>query len=124
MRQKVTVNNMGFLRKARAVFHDDWCSQCQSEMEVLKKQLYMLPMMVGHYISHSDAEYYKKNLILVSKKADIQTGMYACGIILYKCPKCCHRAVKLSIFLPVRDQEKQEEAFLFEKGEFDDFLNF
>lgn len=82
----------------------------------------MLPMMVGHYVAHKDADYYKKNLVPVDKKADIPTGMYACGIIEYKCPKCCHRAVKLSIFLPVRDQEKPEDAYLFENGEMDDFL--
>lgn len=114
---------MGILRKAKALFHDDWCSKCQSEMNVEKKKLYMLPMMVGHYTSHSSPDYYKKNLVPVLKKADIPTGMYACGVISYKCPKCCNRAVKLSIFLPVRDQEKPEDAFLFEKGELDDFLN-
>ena len=48
--------------------------------------------------------------------------MYACGLIAYQCPQCSHRMVKASIFLPVRDQEKAEEAILFEKGELDDLL--
>lgn len=48
--------------------------------------------------------------------------MYACGAILYECPECGHRAVKLSIFLPVRDVEKPEDAFYFENGELDDFI--
>lgn len=112
---------MGILNKIRAAFHDDWCSKCQTPMEDMWRQLYMLPMTVGNYVSHNSANYYKENLIKVERKADIPTGMYACGIIKYRCPKCGHQITKLSIFLPVRDQEKQEEAILFENGELDDF---
>lgn len=32
---------MGLFRKIRGAFHDDWCSQCQNEMEVVHKQLYL-----------------------------------------------------------------------------------
>ena len=39
-------------KKFRATFHDDWCPDCYEKMEVLKKQLYSLPLMVGHYESH------------------------------------------------------------------------
>ena len=113
---------MSFLRKMRAIFHDDWCSKCQSQMEEKKRQLYQLPMTVGHYTSHQRAEYYQQNLVKVNGKADIPIGNYACGMKVYECPACGHRAVKLSIFLPVRDQEKHEEALLFENGEMDDFL--
>ena len=39
---------MGIIRKMRAVFHEDWCNLCQSEMDVMHKQLYALPdMTVG-----------------------------------------------------------------------------
>ncbi len=113
---------MGFLRKLRSNFHDDWCSECQNVMEERSRKLYMLPMMVGHYVSHNEPEYYKQNLILVNCKADIPTGKYACGIIAYRCPECFHKAVKLSIFLPVRDQEKYEDVFYFKNGEMDDFV--
>ncbi len=113
---------MGFFRKLQALFHDDWCSICKTEMAETKRQLHMLPMTVGNYTAHSDAAYYKKNLVKVEKKAEIPAGYYACGIIAYQCPACGHRAVKLSIFLPVRDQEQYEDAYLFEKGEMDDFL--
>ena len=94
---------MSILRKIRSIFHDDWCSECTSVMETRKKQLYMLPQLVGNYVSHSNASYYKKNLIKVNKKAEIPTGYYACGIYEYRCPKCNNKLVKLSIFLPVRD---------------------
>lgn len=111
---------MGLFRKIRSTFHDDWCSQCQNEMEVVHKQLYLLPdMIVGHYIQHDDADYYKRNLVKVSKKADIPTGMYACGMHVYRCPYCGHRAVKLTVFLPVRDEEKLEQVLYFENGEMD-----
>jgi hypothetical protein len=113
---------MGFIRKICSVFHDDWCSKCQSKMDERKRQLYMLPMTVGHYVSHSNLDYYKQNLIKVNYKADIPTGTYACGIIVYECPKCNHRAVKLSIFLPVRDEEKYEDGMYLENGEMDDFI--
>lgn len=113
---------MGIFRKFLANFHDDWCSQCQTTMEEKNRKLYMLPMMVGHYVSHKDANYYKKNLIPVNYKADIPTGKYACGIIVYRCPECLHQAVKLSIFLPVRDQEKYEECLYFDNGEMDDYI--
>lgn len=111
---------MGVFRKMRAAFHDDWCSQCQTQMVERERKLFALPnMMVGHYVSHKEPEYYYQNLRAVSRKADIPSGMYACGLIAYQCPQCGHRAVKASIFLPVREQEKIEEAILFEKGELD-----
>lgn len=113
---------MSFLRKMRAPFHDDWCKRCTEPMEIRKKELYMLPILVGHYMSHSDAEYYIQNLVKVNKKKDIPTGYYACGIYMYHCPKCNYKVVKLSIFLPVRDEEKFEEAIIFENGELDVFL--
>lgn len=113
---------MGFFRKARAVFHDEWCSQCLNEMDVVHKRLYALPMKVGGYVSHTEPEYYKRNMTPVSKKADIPPGQYACGAIVYRCPNCGHRAVKLDIFLPVRGMEKREDARYYEKGELDDFL--
>ena len=113
---------MKIFRKIRSIFHDDWCSKCQSQMDERKRQLYRLPMMVGHYTSHENANYYKENLVKVNCKADIPTGTYACGAIMYECPRCGHQAVKLSIFLPVRDIEKYEDSFYFENGELDDFL--
>lgn len=114
---------MGLFRKLREKFHDDWCSECTTEMEPIRRQLYALPtMMVGHYSSHSEPEYYKKHLIPVERKADIPTGMYACGITAYRCPQCGHRAVKLFVFLPVRGEEKGEQTLYFEQGEMDDFL--
>jgi len=114
---------MGLLRSLREKFHDDWCSECTSEMEVIHRQLYALPTMtVGHYVCHGEPEYYKKNLVPVNRKADIPTGMYACGITAYRCPQCGHRAVKLAVFLPVRDMEKPEQNLYFERGEMDDFL--
>lgn len=114
---------MGLFRKARAVFHDDWCSRCQTVMDVTFKRLYALPMTVGHYVSHKEPEYYKTHLSPVERKADIHTGGYACGIHAYRCPECGHRAVRLSIFLPVRGVEKPEEALYFEDGEMDDFIH-
>lgn len=114
---------MGLIRRLRSLFHDDWCSKCHSEMEVVRKQLYALPnMMVGHYEPHEAPEYYKKNLVKVSRKAEIPTGMYACGLHAYRCTNCGHQAVKLTVFLPVRDEEKQEQLLYFDKGEMDDFL--
>lgn len=114
---------MGLFRKVRGVFHDDWCSRCQTPMNIIHRQLYALPSMtVGHYCPHDGPEYYKANLVKVAKKADIPTGMYACGIHVYQCPQCGHRPVKLTVFLPVRDQEKQEQLLYFENGEMDDFL--
>ena len=41
---------------------------------------------------------------------------------VYRCPQCAHRAVKLTVFLPVRDQEKTEQLLYFEDGEMDDFI--
>ncbi len=110
-------------RKLREKFHDDWCSECTAEMEVIRRQLYAMPgQRVGHYAAHTDPEYYSKNLVPVEKKTQIPTGVYACGAIAYRCPACGHRAVKLEIFLPVRDVEKYEQGLYFEHGELDSFL--
>lgn len=113
---------MKMFKKIRAIFHDDWCSKCQGQMEEKKRKLYMLPMMVGHYTSHKNAKYYMENLTYVNKKAEIPTGFYACGVTLYECLECEHKMVKLSIFLPVRDEEKYEDFIYFENGELDDFI--
>lgn len=114
---------MGIMQKIRSFFHDDICKQCQNQMEEKKRQLYILPITVGHYQEHKDVEYYKQNLRKVNCKADIPSGMYACGLVVYECPECGHRLVKLSIFLPVRDQEKYEDTVWFQNGEMDDFVN-
>lgn len=106
----------------RLIFHDDWCRQCTEKMELTKKQLYMLPQVVGHYISHNDAQYYKKKLVKVNKKSEIPVGYYACGMYRYCCPKCDSKLVKLTIFLPVRDEEKYEDTILFQNGELDNFI--
>ena len=113
---------MGFLKKAKALLKDDWCKKCTEPMQLEKKQLYTLPMTVGHYVQHDDPNYYQTNLIKVNKKADIPTGFYACGAYLYHCPHCGKKVVKLTIFLPVRDQEQFEDVYLFENGEMNDFV--
>ena len=113
---------MSLFKKMRSVFHDDWCSQCQNEMDIIHKQLFMLPhVIVGHYQSHEDANYYKQNLVKVNKKKDIPTGTYACGMHEYRCPICGHQAVKLTVFLPVRVEEKVEEVLYFDNEEMDNF---
>ncbi len=92
-------------------------------MEVERKQLYAMPdQFVGHYVSHDDPEYYRTNLVPVHRKSDIPTGTYACGLILYRCPYCGHTAVKVCVFLPVRDVEKAEQYLYFDHGELDDFV--
>lgn len=107
-------------RRLREKFHDDWCTQCTAQMDVVKKQLFALPTMtVGHYVSHREAAYLIEHLVPVEKKAEIPTGMYACGLIGYRCPECGHRSVKAQVFLPVRDMEKTEEYILFDHGEVD-----
>ncbi len=113
---------MSIFTKAKAWLLDDHCTPCATKMNTVKKQLYMLPMTVGHYEQHDDPHYYEYNLTKVNKKADIPTGYYACGAYLYQCPKCGHKTVKLNIFLPVRDQEQYEDSYVFENGELDDFV--
>jgi len=111
------------LRRLRRLFHDDWCGVCAAQMEIQRRRLFAMPgMRVGHYVSHGEPEYFVKNLVAVERKAEIPVGMYACGLTAYRCPECGHRAVKAQVFLPVRDQEKPEEAFLFESGELDCLL--
>ena len=114
---------MGLIEKLLRKYQDDWCRDCKRAMEKARKQLFALPdMMVGHYVRHEDAGYYKKHLRTVEKKADIPTGMYACGAIQYRCPECGKRVTVMQPFLPVRGEEKHEIHVLFEHGELDDFL--
>lgn len=115
--------SMGLFEKLFAKYQDDWCRECNCEMEKLRKQLYALPcMIVGHYVEHKDPEFYIKNLHKVEKKADIPPGMYACGAIQYRCPSCGKRVTLLDPFLPVRGEEKHEGNVLFHNGELDQFL--
>lgn len=113
---------MSIIKKIKALFKDNSCNECYADMDEEKRKLFMFPAMVDHYTRHEEAEYYLNNLIPVSKKVDIPTGVYACGAIKYTCPKCGHKMVKLSIFLPVRDQEKYEDTLFFNNGEVDDLF--
>ena len=113
---------MAFFKRMRVKFHDDWCEDCLEKMQRVKKQLFYMPQSVGHYIRHEDAAYYVKSLIPVEKKADIPTGMYACGMYVYRCMQCGVRYVKLTPFLPVRGEEKNELPLMFMKGELNELL--
>lgn len=117
------VRDMGLIDKWLRKYQYDWCRDCKRGMEKARKQLFALPgMMVGHYVEHKDAAYYKRALRIVEKKADIPPGMYACGAIQYRCPECGKKVTVLDPFLPVRDEEKHEGNVIFEQGELDDFL--
>ena len=52
---------MSLLKKLRCLFNDDICSKCGGTNDQTFKQLYLLDQMVGHYVCHEDANYYKKN---------------------------------------------------------------
>lgn len=114
---------MGIFKKAKAWLLDDWCTGCTEQMKLQKKQLFALPSMtVGHFVDHDDPNYFETNCVKVAKKADIPPGCYACGAYLYQCPKCQKKVVKLTIFLPVRDQEQTDGVHVFENGELVDFI--
>ena len=103
---------MALFGKMRAKFHDDWCENCFTEMQTMKKQLFYMPQSVGHYTRHEDAAYYIEHLIPVEKKAQIPTGMYACGMYVYRCARCGARY----------DAEKNELPLMFMRGELDALL--
>lgn len=113
---------MGLLQNLRARFCDDYCDRCKTKAPVAGQRLFALPMTVGNYCSHKDASYYLRNLHPVSGKADIPAGYYACNAIRYRCADCGRQFVKLSIFLPVREQEKFEESLLFREGELNEMV--
>ena len=114
---------MSLFKKAKAWFRDDWCTECVAPMEARKKQLFLLPMTVGHYETFDSAGYYLRNLIRISKKSDIPAGTYASRVYLYHCPSCDKNVAKVVNFLPLRDQEQIEETFLFEDQDFFDFVS-
>lgn len=114
---------MGLIDKWLRKYQDDWCRDCGCAMEKQRKQLFALPnMTVGHYVERKDPAYYRKNLRMVDKKADIPSGIYACGAIRCRCPQCGKRVTVLDPFLPVRNEEKHEGNIVFSGGELDDFL--
>lgn len=113
---------MGLLKKIQGFFHDDWCSKCQSEMHENLRQLYALPVMVGQYEHQEEVEYFTRRMQKVGSKEEIPSGMYACDVVAYQCPACGYKVVKLTVFLPVRAQEKFEDVYFFEKGELDRFI--
>ena len=107
----------GILRRRQP----DWCRECRLEMEESGEQLFALPCMsVGHYVEHTDPEFYQENLYAVAQRADIPPGMYACAASQYRCSGCGKRVTVLNPFLPVRDQEKREGSIVFRNGELDD----
>ncbi len=113
---------MNLFQKIKSKFKDDVCEGCGGKCTETFKQLYMLDQTVGHYARYENPSYYKKNLYKVEKKTDIPSGVYACGITEYTCQECHKKLVKLSIFLPVRDQEMHETPVYYRNGEMDDFI--
>lgn len=114
---------MGLLNNFLRRHQPNWCRGCKREMEEAGRRLFALPSVsVGHYVEHTDPEFYEENLYIVDSKADIPPGMYACGAIQYHCAKCGRRVTVLDPFLPVRDQEKHEGDIVFWNGELDDIL--
>lgn len=113
---------MGLLQTLRAAFRDDYCDRCKVQAEEAGRRLFALPMTVGHYSSHKEADYYRRNMYPVTDKAEIPAGVYACHAVRYRCPDCGRQFVKLTVFLPVREQEKFEEALLFREGELNDIV--
>ncbi len=113
---------MGLFSKLKAAVKDDWCGDCSSKMDEIEKRLYLMPMSVGHYVDHKEAQYYIKNLIPINSKAEVPIGMYACRITVYRCPECQKRIAMVLPFLPVRDQERTEFAHYYKNGELDSFI--
>ena len=114
---------MGLIDGWRKRRQANWCRGCKREMEEARRQLFAVPSMsVGHYVEHTDPEFYEENLYIVDRKADIPPGMYACEAVSYRCPACGGRVTVLDPFLPVRDQEKHEGKVVFRDGELDGFL--
>lgn len=113
---------MKVFRKLLRIFHIDWCSKCQTTMEITDTRLYFLPMSVGNYVDHEDAGYYLKNAVPINSVSDVPTGMYACRVRAYRCPECGNNAVIIYPFLPVRGEERREIAHIFENGEVDSLI--
>lgn len=114
---------MGLFANLGKRHRPDWCKVCKHETEKVSRLLFAVPCMsVGHYVEHTDPEFYQKNLCLVEGKADIPAGMYACAATQYRCQSCGRRVTVLDPFLPVRDQEKHEGNIVFWNGELDDVV--
>ncbi len=113
---------MNVFKKILGVFHSDWCKKCGAVMEITDTRLYFLPMSVGNYVDHENADYYINNAIPVASVSDIPTGMYACRVQAMHCPQCAKSTVLVSPFLPVRGEERREIAHIFENGEVDSLI--
>ena len=112
----------------KRIFFGDGCSKCGSRVPpvLINKRLFALPTMTVGHSTHlweeGAAEYLIQHLVPISKKAEIPAGMYACGVVSYRCPECGYHWVQADIFLPVRDQEKHEQNIWFKNGELDCLL--
>lgn len=114
---------MQLFKQVKRKLSNSVCKTCGNKVTEIHHQLYALPNTVGNYQTHRhDPSYYRENLREVCSKEMIPTGRYACELTVYKCFDCGHQKVCLSIFLPVRDEEKYEEIFYYDHGELDDFL--
>ena len=113
---------MNVFKKILGVFHSDWCKKCGTAMKITDTRLYFLPMSVGNYTDHENADYYLKNAVPISDISQIPTGMYACRVQAMRCPQCANNAVIVCPFLPVRGEERKELAHIFENGEVDELI--
>ena len=64
---------MNVFKKILGVFHSDWCKKCGTAMEITDTRLYFLPMSVGNYTDHENADYYLKNAVPISDISQIPT---------------------------------------------------
>ncbi len=105
---------MSILRKMRAVFHDD-CVKLHGSYGSQKITTVFLPQMVGNYVSHKNAAYYKNSLIKVNKKADIPTGIMPAVHIFIPLSDCGYKFIKLSRLSACKEIRKNRRKLSFLK---------
>ncbi len=111
---------MNIIKAIRAPFQDSWCKKCFRTMDETHNQLFaMAGVTVAHFRPHADPEYFLRTLKPIPSLSNLPAGLYACRGVRYHCPKCGRTLVRLSIFLPVRGKEKEEEDVYFDRGQVD-----
>ncbi len=104
------------------VFREPKCKECRVKIEKEEKLLFLIPVWTDQENSAS-LDYYCKNMRPISSVHEIPTGQRACRVLLYFCPQCGEKKIRIDDFILVRNEEVVHDTEYYDETALISLLN-
>ncbi len=116
---------MGVFDKLLKKMGPSWCKDCKTQTDIIKKQLYFIPITVSQKLpDEKDYQYLLSKLVPINDKSEIPAGFCAALLKRFRCPSCSKKRDYLELFLPVRNEERFLAGYHYKNGELDSIKTF